>query len=402
MLFHVFKLYTYTHCYCGAILDSIMICGLYIGLKMTERSDYNLTIFGIQQAAEALGLSTQSLRKIEGDLPFVIPRIDRGSVAARSYPLPVLFEIARWRRENKLGKLFSRSIILSTYVLKSGTAKTTTTCNVAIQLALMGLKVLLVDNDPQADLTSMLGYDPDATADELIEMGLPSDMAVDGHIGNLLSGHDGVRSIFQKMDLEKVIKKPLGEYGPHLIPSEVSLDDLDTVLHGAQGGDFRYQWFLRAAREGKVANCDLSSYDVIMIDNAPSGSLLSRNAITCADVIVCPIRMDKFSFRALSRLSEQIKPLGVKFNIHQEIVAIPTMFQRNRPRLQANLARLMGVFPGKVTENLLYFSEDYLKSLEQGVPTLLWKNANDATLASLRGVTNEIVSRVQPFLLENK
>lgn len=60
-----------------------------------------------------------------------------------------------------------------------------------------------------------------------------------------------------------------------------------------------------------------------------------------------------------------------------EIVAIPTMYMRNRPRLQANLARLSSLFPGKVTEQPLFHSEDYSKSLEDGVPLALWKQGNE-------------------------
>src|SRR5690606_33117116 len=114
--------------------------------------------------------------------------------------------------------------------------KTTVSVNQAIILGLMGLKVLLIDNDPQGDCTSALGYDPDLDRDELIELGFSPEKAVDGHIGNLLQ----LGNMCPQLRLEDIVKKPFGENGPHLIPADDTLDEVDTILRAAPGGDFRY------------------------------------------------------------------------------------------------------------------------------------------------------------------
>jgi len=342
-------------------------------------------------AAAALRISAQTLKNIEAENDIKISRVARGSVEVRSYTASDMFQIARIRREARLVKGFSRPVTISVFVPKGGTAKTTTTCNLAIEFSLMGLKVLVVDNDQQADVSTMLGYDPDQTPDELEELGIPRDRAIDGHIGNLMR----VSNFYVPKSLDEVIKKPFGEYGPHLIPAEDSLDDMDSALRNANGSDFRYSLFIEHSRAGKIPHCDLSSYDVILMDNAPAGSLLSRNSMVAADFLVCPIRMDKFSFRALSRLAFRLGEFAKDFDRAPEIVAVPTMYVRNRPRIERNMATLVSLFPGKVTESRLYFSEDYSKSLEDGIPLSLWRQGSENSLGAMRNVFDELVARIR-------
>lgn len=360
-------------------------------------TDFTQLTFTPQFVAERLMISTQTLKAIEKEHDLNIARVARGSVEVRSYTLADMFLIASIRRANGNTRGFSSPITCSTYVQKGGTAKTTTTCNIGIEFALAGFKTLIIDNDPQADVSSMLGYDPDQTTEELVELGLPADRAVEGHLGNLIRLGN-----FPEMTLDQVIKKPFGEHGPHLIPAYDSLDDMDVVLRNAQGADFRYSLFIERARKGLLPHCDLSSYDVIIMDNAPSGTMLSRNSLAAADFLLCPIRMDKFSFRALSRLAHKINEMSSDFGRAPEIVAIPTMYMRNRPRLQANLARLSSLFPGKVTEQPLFHSEDYSKSLEDGVPLALWKQGNENSLGAFRHVFEEMVGRIKTVLEKGK
>lgn len=360
-------------------------------------TDFTQLTFSPQFVADRLMISTQTLKTIEKDFELNIARVARGSVEVRSYTLADMFLIASIRRQNGNTRGFSTPITCSTYVQKGGTAKTTTTCNIGIEFALAGFKTLIIDNDPQADVSSMLGYDPDQTTEELVELGLPADRAVEGHLGNLIRLGN-----FPEMTLDQVIKKPFGEHGPHLIPAYDSLDDMDVVLRNAQGADFRYSLFIERARKGLLPHCDLSSYDVIIMDNAPSGTMLSRNSLAAADFLLCPIRMDKFSFRALSRLAHKINEMSSDFGRAPEIVAIPTMYMRNRPRLQANLARLSSLFPGKVTEQQLFHSEDYSKSLEDGVPLALWKQGNENSLGAFRNVFEEMVGRIKTVLEKGK
>lgn len=352
-------------------------------------TDFKGISFPPQFAADCLQISTQTLKMIEKDAGLNIARVSRGSVQIRSYSLDDIFTLAAYRRERGNTKGFSRPITVSTFVQKGGTSKTTTTCNLAILFALRGLKTLVIDNDPQGDASSMFGYDPDLTAEELQEFGAPTELAVNGHIGNLL------QIGYQPMSLDEVVKKPFGEHGPHLVPAESLMDDLDSFLRTANGSDFRYSLFIEQARTGHLPHCDLSSYDVIIMDNAPSNTMLTRNAIVAADFLVCPVRMDKFSYRSLARLAERLTAFARDFQRSAEIIVIPSMYVKNRPRLQRNLTKLSTLFPGKVVETPLYLSEDYDKSLEDGVPITLWKHSSENSLGAMREVFKEVIARIQ-------
>lgn len=357
-------------------------------------SDFSQIRIRPAEACRLLGLSTKTLRNMEDDPDFDVSRVLRGAVSARMYSPENLYQITGIRRRRNLTKPLSEPIVISTYVQKGGTGKTTISVNLALSLSLQGLRVLLIDNDPQGDASTMLGYDPDLTSEEMKYLGYSEDRAISAHLGNLLQ----LGSMFPRMTLRDVIKTPFGVDGPHLIPADDSLDELDTALRAANGADFRYSLFLNKAIKGEITDCDLSQYDVIILDNAPSSSMLSRNAMIAADIILCPIRMDKFSIKALSRLQNRMAEFERDFDRSSSVLAIPTMFVRGRPRALANLAKVSEVFGSQVSDTILFHSEDYSKSLEEGIPLYLWKGATENSRGAIRDLTTEVLERIHSIL----
>lgn len=352
--------------------------------------DFESLFYSPQFAADCLGITTRALRSVEEEPGIEIRRINSGSVPRRVYTPADLFQIAAIRRSKGLTRTLARPITISTFVQKGGTAKTTNCVNLAIYLGFMGLRVLIIDNDPQGDATQMLGYDPDLTPEELLEIGIPADRAVAGSLGNLI----GTKPIFEQVPMASIIKKPFGEHGPHLIPAEGYLEELELALSASANQDFRYSLFISKARKGALPNADLSGYDVIIFDNAPAGSLMTRNSLVASDMILSPIRMDRFSTRALSRLGTKLKSFVEEYQRSPEVAAIPTMFIKNRPRAMAHLGRLEEMFPGKVTEGKLYLSEDYSKAMELGLPLLTWKGASSNSAGAMRSVFGEVLNRM--------
>ncbi|WP_084201662.1 AAA family ATPase [Chromobacterium piscinae] len=348
--------------------------------------------FTTKQVSEALDLSVNYLRRLEDELGLQIQRVLRGSVEVRSYTPEDLFTIQAKRRERGQLKGLPKPLVLSVYVKKGGTAKTSITVNLAIQLQMLGFKVLVIDNDPQGDCTTMFGYDPDRTAKELEEEGISPDRAVDGHFGNLIAPE---KSRINQMALDQIIKKPYGEYGPHLIPAEESLEDLSSDLQAMLHADLRYGLFLSKALKGEIPHCNLSKYDVVILDNNPAGTPISRNAMVACDMMICPIRFDKFSFRALNRLANMFNEFAAVTGRAPEMVAIPTMFVRQRPRMQRNLADMRDLLHDNVTQEQLHMSEDYAKSLEDGIPLSFYKDVTPLSINALRAVTAEISERMK-------
>ncbi|WP_122744939.1 ParA family protein [Pseudomonas viridiflava] len=356
--------------------------------------DFNAILYTPQYAAACFGLTTRRLMAIEEEHGLDIQRIKRGSSTSRVYTASDLFNIAALRRSLGHLKPIGRQIVASTFVPKGGTAKTTTAVNLGISAQLAGLKTLIIDNDPQGDTSNMLGYDPDLSPDDLTEMKIPSDRLVDGHFGNLLSPLLRMKP-FSEKTLAEVIKKPFGENGIHLIPADTYLEDLAVALDASNNSDMWYARFIEDATAGKIPGCDLSVYDLIIIDNAPAGSRLTKNSVAASDLLLCPVRMDKFSFRALLRLHEWCARFAKEYSYAPSLMAIPTMFIRKRARLLANLQSLNTLFPGQVTEEKIYFSEDYAKSLDDGVPLMLWKGANSQTIDTARLVFGEILQKIR-------
>ena len=348
--------------------------------------------FSVKQACDLLGITENYIRRMEDEFGFTVDRALRGTVMNRVYTTEKIFEIQHLRRERGQLAGLRKPITLSVYVKKGGSAKTSVACNLAVHLQLRGLRVCIIDNDPQGDATSMLGYDPDRTPEELIEEGFSPDLAVKGHFGNLLVPSSGR---FQQLTLEEIIKKPYGEYGPHLIPAEESIEDLGPALSAQMHSDLRYGLFIEKSRKGLYQHCDLSKYDVIIFDNNPAGTPLSRNALVASDMLVCPIRFDKFSFRALTRLSEWLQEFEDTTGRCPELVAVPTMYVRNRPVMQRKLAQVQEKFPDNVVAEQLHHSADYLKSLDDNVLLAFYQSKTPAnSTQAMREVCLEIYERI--------
>lgn len=356
--------------------------------------DFSQISYSPQFAAETFGLSTRRLKDIEEENGIEIRRVPRGTATARVYGIADLFAIAAMRRQLGHSKRLNRQIVVSTFIPKGGTGKTTTAVNTAIAAQFAGMKTLIIDNDPQGDTSSLLGYDPDFGPEDLEEMGIPTDRLVDSHLGNLVSPL--LRSkAFEQKTLGEVVKKPFGEDGIHLIPADASLEDLGVWLDASNNPDMWYARWIQKACAGEIPGCDLSVYDLIIFDNAPAGSRITKNAVAASDLLLCPIRMDKFSLRALLRLNDWCARFAQEYSFSPAMMAIPTMFIRNRPSLYNSLHRLNALFPGRVTEEKIYVSEDYTKSLEDGVPLLLWKGATAKSLAPVRAVTTEVLEKIR-------
>ena len=140
---------------------------------------------------------------------------------------------------------------------KGGVGKTTTTVNLGIGLAMNGRRVLLVDADPQADLTTSLGW-KDADA-------------IDESLGSLLT----------KMVLDMPIEK--GEAilhhkeGVDLIPSNLDLSNLEIGLVNAMSRENVMKNYLKDVKK---------DYDYVIIDCMPSLGMVTLNALAAADKVI--------------------------------------------------------------------------------------------------------------------
>ena len=154
---------------------------------------------------------------------------------------------------------------------KGGVGKTTTTEHLGIGLAKAGKKVLLIDLDPQANLTACLGWQNvdalDPTVSDVLEASIRKDSTM---FDDIILHH---------------------EEGVDLIPSNIRLSEFEPRLSGV---------FMREKILTNGIEAVKDDYDYILIDCPPTLGMLTINAVVAADEILIPVQTQYLSAIGLS------------------------------------------------------------------------------------------------------
>jgi chromosome partitioning protein len=198
---------------------------------------------------------------------------------------------------------------------KGGVGKTTTAMNLGVALALSGKRVLLVDSDPQANLTSYLGVTPGegefaelGTLDEVYLSKRPTDASmVDSLVAHTRS----------KVDL---------------IASDKALSGVEFYLFSRPDRELVLSRFLDALKD---------RYDFILIDTPPSLNLLTLNALCASHNVLVPVQPEFFSLEGIVKIRESIENVRARWNPRLEIIGIlPTQVTHRRKLTQEVLEAL--------------------------------------------------------------
>ncbi len=194
---------------------------------------------------------------------------------------------------------------------KGGVGKTTTTVNLAAALSMGGLRVLVIDLDPQGNASTALGVE---------------------HLDN-----EGIYEVLMgKATMESVVQKVAGFPSLECISSNTSLAQAEIELVPMVAREFR----LREAIEELVqlrATQNIA-YDYIFIDCPPSLGLLTINALTAAKEMLIPIQCEYYALEGLSQLLKTFELVKKRLNTELKLSTfVLTMFD-SRTRLANDVA----------------------------------------------------------------
>jgi len=210
---------------------------------------------------------------------------------------------------------------------KGGVGKTTTTFSLGVALAKQGKKVLLVDADPQGDLTTYMGYynadDIPITLATLMEYSL-----MDKEIEN----KDYVLHHKENIDL---------------IPSNLDLSKLEMGLVNAMSREY--------TMKNSISNLK-QDYDYILIDCMPSLGMITINALACADKVIIPVQSQYLAARGMSHLLKTVSKVRKQINPNLKVGGIlltlvdkrTNLSKDTRVQLQENYGSIIKIFDTQI------------------------------------------------------
>ena len=210
--------------------------------------------------------------------------------------------------------------IISISNIKGGTGKTTTAYNLGTALAMAGHKVLLVDNDPQGNLSTAFGIQNT----EKLEITL----------------HEVLSALITDSDLPNPDKYILHGERLDIIPSNINLSATEINLRDELGGERTLSTLLEPLRD---------EYRYILIDTNPYIGLLTINALTACDSVLIPVSPQLWSATGLTALLDII--IKVKKKLNQRITVrgiLMTMVYENTVLCREAIELVNEYFKGKI------------------------------------------------------
>jgi chromosome partitioning protein len=228
------------------------------------------------------------------------------------------------------------SRVLAVANQKGGVGKTTTAVNLSAYLAL-GVRVLLIDLDPQANATSSLGIEPNGTQASTYEA---------------LIGAAPLR--------EAIVSS--GRRQLDLVPASRALAGAQVELVDMAERERRLQRALSDVRPG---------YDLVLIDCPPSLGILTLNALVAADRLLAPVQCEYLALEGVAQLMETIELVRATLNPRLELLGmLMTMFDP-RTRLSAQVVEeVRRHFPDRTFDTVIPRSVRLSEAPSFGQPVL--------------------------------
>ncbi|WP_345216438.1 AAA family ATPase [Georgenia halophila] len=251
---------------------------------------------------------------------------------------------------------------------KGGVGKTTTAVNIAAALATGGLKVLVIDNDPQGNASTALG----------------------------LEHHAGVPSIYDVMindvPLNDVIQPCEAVPGLYGAPATIDLSGAEIELVSMVARENRLRNAIRDGVERREREGH-ERFDYILIDCPPSLGLLTINAFVAAREVMIPIQCEYYALEGLSQLLKNIDLIRGHLNpdLHVSTIVL-TMYDKRTNLAREVAAEVREHFPDETLSATIPRSVRVSEAPSYGQTVLTYDAGSTGALAYLEAA-KEIAAR---------
>jgi len=248
--------------------------------------------------------------------------------------------------------------IISMANQKGGVAKTTSTVNLAAALKERGNRVLVIDLDPQSNLTMSFGIDPEHLEQSMFDV------------------------LVHRLPIQTIIHQREVD----VAAASIDLAGAELALSAMIGRERSLEKAISAVK---------SDYDFILIDTPPSLGLLTINAFTASTGVIVPVQLEYLSLRGLVQLESTLQMIREHLNpvVHIEGI-LPTMVEGRTIHGREALDLLQANFHDLVFETRIKKSVKLAEAPVQGGSVLSYQ-PDGAGANAYRALAEEVLSRVE-------
>ena len=243
-----------------------------------------------------------------------------------------------------------------------GVGKTTTTLNLGFALAERGRRVLLVDLDPQADLSERLRLTPDPNRPSLAMV-----------LGNGKGDLQPVRCEWNGVRVD-------------VIPSTLDMAGTELALAGVVNG--------REKRLGRALKTLESVYDLILIDCPPSLSLLTSNALYASGGVIIPVQAQDKAYRAIPLVLETIDDVAEYNNDLPKVVGLVVTLTGHTHIEKEVAGAVREDYPRWAFNTSIPRLIEYAEDSRWGMPIGAYRSSGKGA-AAYRELAAEVIERIE-------